>query len=273
MSTLTSEGLNWNIFGSLCVERKPIITRQVNQIEKLYSDLLAKMELENSLLNDHELRHIEDVKRNKRIKAGEVTDADLEVSIQTAQDFEDLATEELNRFQPASRKTKADEANDLHSLNRSLDRTLLLMVKPKHSSQWELPTCLWKSGETLRQTSERSLKDCFGTSLQVCILGNAPIGFYKFKYSSNLRKTEIVNGADGGKVFFFRAHYVKGTTELEKDAHMLDYTWATREEIPELLASKQAYLGAVGEFLAEEEAPYTPSEVFAKKFSSILSSV
>lgn len=41
----------------MCLERRPVITPELNQLEKEYQELLNQLELENSLKSDHELRH------------------------------------------------------------------------------------------------------------------------------------------------------------------------------------------------------------------------
>jgi hypothetical protein len=49
------------LFASVCIERMPIITCDMNDIEKRYSDLINQINVKKSLLSDHELRHLKDL--------------------------------------------------------------------------------------------------------------------------------------------------------------------------------------------------------------------
>lgn len=266
-STFSPNALRWNLFGALCLERKPVISPPMHQLEKQYEELLCKMEYEKSLMNDHELRHLDDIRRKQKFKTGEFLEADLEASsIQTAQDFEDMTNDMLSQFKAAAHITKADECKDTRSLNRRLDRNLLLVLKMKHNGKWELPACMHRTGETLKQTAERALVQYGGESLHARILGNAPIGVYKFKYNAEIRNKEVVNNADGGKVFFFRAYYVKGAVQLDSNVNASDFSWATREELSDLLKSQMPYLKCIQTILSDETFDYIPSESFSGKY-------
>lgn len=58
----------------------------------------------------------------------------------------------------------ADESNSRTSLNRKLDRNLMLLVKHKIGNQelWLLPQVEWQPGETLRSTAERAMATFLG---------------------------------------------------------------------------------------------------------------
>lgn len=49
------------IFASVCIERMPVITCDMNDLEKRYLNLINEMNIRNSYLSDHELRHIKDM--------------------------------------------------------------------------------------------------------------------------------------------------------------------------------------------------------------------
>lgn len=93
----------WDVLSAVCLERHPIITKPMQDIEKRYQEMLRQIEFENSLMSDFEIR----VEEEKGLKWKQMsTDNKMDtVTIQTAQDFEDLAEQELKKFQFASRIT------------------------------------------------------------------------------------------------------------------------------------------------------------------------
>lgn len=50
----------WDLLSAICIERKPIIAKELNHIEKDYDELCRTLEVEQSLLSDHEVRHFSD---------------------------------------------------------------------------------------------------------------------------------------------------------------------------------------------------------------------
>ncbi|XP_076313599.1 mitochondrial ribosomal protein L46 isoform X2 [Tachypleus tridentatus] len=243
----------WHLVSAVALERKPVITKEKSTFEKKFYDMLQQMELRGSLLSDHELRNKEDMNRAERIKRGEIDESDLDAaSKQTAQDFEDAATEELNKFQVASRVTDADIKGDQHSLERKLDAHLLLVVKQKlgNDYRWVLPQSIRLEGETMRQAAERVLYETCGKNLKAIFLGNAPAGFYKYKYPKAARG----NGILGAKVFFFKAQIQKGNISqkaIQDNSNVEDFLWLTRQELTDKL--QQDYLKTVHTFLVDDE--------------------
>lgn len=58
MSTEIKE--KWDLYTSICLERKPIVTPQLNSVESQFRDYLSQVEFEHSLKSDHEIRHEND---------------------------------------------------------------------------------------------------------------------------------------------------------------------------------------------------------------------
>ena len=46
---------------AVCLERLPVITQPMTQLEKDYSEMMNIVEREESLLSDHTLRHLDDM--------------------------------------------------------------------------------------------------------------------------------------------------------------------------------------------------------------------
>ncbi|XP_068632758.1 large ribosomal subunit protein mL46 [Battus philenor] len=235
----------WDIVTGVCVERLPVVTPPLNDIQKRYKELLWTIEVEKSLKSDHEIRHENDKIQAELLK-NDAHDVDLDaVSKITAQDFEDAANEELAQFKFASIETEADKTCDKTTADRCLQRHLVLVtpVKLGNETKMLLPQGNRQEGETLRQTAERILKEHCGPDLKVQFLSNAPCGFYKYKYPSNIQ----TEGKIGAKVFFYYANYKSGCAETKNNTK---FNWLTRNELTELLPAK--YNKSVQEFLIDE---------------------
>lgn len=50
----------WQLCSAVCLQRTTKITQEMTKIEKDFSQLMSQLELENSSLSDHELRHKDD---------------------------------------------------------------------------------------------------------------------------------------------------------------------------------------------------------------------
>ncbi|GFY39602.1 39S ribosomal protein L46, mitochondrial [Trichonephila inaurata madagascariensis] len=228
---------DWHTVGALCLERKPIITQPLIPLEQKYLQYLQKLEVEKSYLSDNEKRHIEDLKVTDKLKKGDVEDMDV-VSKQTAQDFEDTWLEEFNKYKPNSRQTEADKTNDRHSLQRRLDSSLVLVIKQKlgNDYRWILPQAVHQNGETLRQTVEGVLHNICVDPVKVQFMGNAPVGYYKYKYPKAAR----ANGICGAKVFFFKAQLLEKNPKslnIKLSDTVSDAVWLTHSELNEVLQS------------------------------------
>jgi large subunit ribosomal protein L46 len=247
----TDSNKTWQLFSSVCIQRCPVITQNKTLIESEFTKVLAQIEYERSLKSDHELRHEEDVYLVQKLKEGD-DEEDLDsVGLQTAQDFEDTGTEELNKFKKADRVTEADKKGDKKSTQRCLDKILYLVVKQTLGKvqPWVFPMGLRQDGETLRQTCDRVVESTVGPQLITQPLGNAPVGLYKYtlpRSSSSERETNV-----GAKVFFFKSFYRGGTVTTGGNGQVLDYQWLTRDELKQVL--QQEYYHSISKFLIDED--------------------
>lgn len=200
------------------------------------------MEFENSYKSDFEVKLEEDKKLSELIKAGKV-EVELDtVAQQTSQDLKDLWKEERNKFQLASRTTAADQKNDRTSTNRCLEDALTLVVEQSigNDTLALLPQGRIQDGETLRQAAERIIKEQCGDSLVTQFYGNAPCGFYKYKYPKGQR-----NDAVGAKVFFYRAILKTG----QIDQKLCKYEWLNKEELLEKVDKHSEYKKSLTRFM------------------------
>lgn len=231
---------------AVCLERFPVITQEMNSIENEFGQLLSKMELEQSHLSNHELRHLEDLKLAEKRKQEGIDEGETDVNLQTAVEVEDAWEDEREAFTPASRTTEADAKNDIRSVDGKLDRKLILLVKQKlgNSSHWVMPMGPRNEGESMRQAAERVLMTLCGTKLKTMFMGNAPCGFYKYKY----RDSNAASDAVGVKVFFFKAQFCDGSV-IPGSKDVSDFCWLTKEELDKHLTPK--YNQAVQNFILE----------------------
>jgi len=180
----------WDLYAGVLVERLPVVSKSLNPLEKQFQDMLWRVEYENSLKSDHELKHEREIVQAELIKKGKMqVDMEDSGSKQTAQDRKDAYIEELKKFQLGARTTPDDQANKTSSTDRCLENTLYLLVQQKLGQQEHLvlPQGKREEGESMRQTAERVLRERCGQELQVLFYGNAPVGFHKYKYPSNQR--------------------------------------------------------------------------------------
>jgi hypothetical protein len=50
-----------SIFVSVCIERPPLITCQMNDLERRYSNMINEINIRRSHMSQHELRHLKDL--------------------------------------------------------------------------------------------------------------------------------------------------------------------------------------------------------------------
>ena len=55
-----ARGDQWHLMSAVCLQRMPVITQERSDMEEEFSQLLEKIEFENSHLSDHELWHLDD---------------------------------------------------------------------------------------------------------------------------------------------------------------------------------------------------------------------
>ncbi|KAJ1179916.1 hypothetical protein NDU88_005147 [Pleurodeles waltl] len=239
----------WRLLGAVCLQRPAVVSQERTAIQQEMAHLMQQMELEKSLYSDHEIRLMEDEERLRR-KMSDDYDSDFDdddggKEIVMTQDLEDKWEQKMKQFRLAPRVTEADAKNDKTSLNRKLDTNLILLVKERLGSEdsWLLPQTHWQQGETMRQTAERALFTVSGGNLQVRFLGNAPCGFYKYRFPKTSRTEDNI----GAKVFFFKACLQNGdlATTMKKE----NFVWVSKSELQDYL--NPAYLSEVSKFILD----------------------
>ncbi|XP_072236215.1 large ribosomal subunit protein mL46 isoform X2 [Leuresthes tenuis] len=234
----------WTLMAAVCLQRLPVISADCSPIEQQFKEMMQQMELEKSLLSDHELRLLEDAERMSRKQADDY-DSDEEESqgnqeIMLTQDLEDTWEQKLKSFQPVLR-VRADVDKDLTTVERCLASSLVLLAEQQvgGEKQWLLPQAPWQEGETLRQTAERALSS-LPAGFRATFLGNAPCGVYKYK----LPKAARTESSIGTKVFFFKAILADSAPFKSPNASL---QWLKKSELQQFL--KPAYMMKVDRFI------------------------
>lgn len=230
---------------AVCLQRLPVISSDCSPIEQQFRQMMHQMELEKSLLSDHELRLLEDAERMSRKQADDYdSDEDEDhgdQEIVLAQDLEDSWEQKLKSFEPAPR-IRADVDLDLTSPERCLADSLLLLAEQQVAGKklWLLPQAQWQEGETLRQTAERALASLPATGFRATFLGNAPCGVYKYKLPKAVRTETSI----GTKIFFFKAVVSENIGPAAPNSALL---WLKKDELQRYL--KPAYMNKVELFV------------------------
>uniref|UniRef100_A0A8C4QEG7 Large ribosomal subunit protein mL46 n=1 Tax=Eptatretus burgeri TaxID=7764 RepID=A0A8C4QEG7_EPTBU len=211
----------WRLFAAACVERLPVVSQERSDIEDRYWRFVQQLELQQSVLSDHEVRLAMEA---QKLRSGILEDDD-DLETLSGLDVEEQYEKKFNSFVTAPRRTEADELGDRSTHQRCLPDKLVLLFREQLAADapltWCLPQAEWMPGESLRQTAERALITAAGDNLEAKFLGNAPAGFYKYKFPSNVRTENSI----GGKIFFFKAILHGGDVLSSKDG---SYVWVTK---------------------------------------------
>ncbi len=146
--------------------------------------------------------------------------------------------ERLEKWKPLPRLTEDDKANNRKSLYRKLDEPVYLIVKVEQTEDkslpkqlWRFPTTEWRAGETIRQSTERTLFYHIGEDVQTYMLGNAPILHIESAPTAEQKKE--FKDVKTVKSFFMHSLYLAGNVDIEEDGDVLDYAWVTQGELAE----------------------------------------
>ncbi|CAL8351118.1 unnamed protein product [Merluccius merluccius] len=237
----------WRLLGAACVQRLAVISEERRPMEGRFSELMHQMELERSLMSDHELRLLDDKKKLKRRQAvdydsEEEDDEDRDQDIILTQDLED-AWEQRRKLFHTQPRVQGDVDVRVERPDRWLTEPLVLLTQQEVGADklWLLPQTPWEAGETLKTTAQRALSSTPGLEMQTVFLGSAPCGLYKYRLPRAVRGSE---GVTGVKVFFFKA-VLRGALPPPGPSSI----WARKSELKDYL--KPSYLDKIRPFLLD----------------------
>ncbi|MCJ1368923.1 54S ribosomal protein L17 mitochondrial [Loxospora ochrophaea] len=150
---------------------------------------------------------------------------------------------------PLPRITEADKAGDLRSLNRSLARTLYLVVRGKEG-RWGFPSAGLVGKESLHIAAERILVQAGGINMNTWVIGNVPVGHFNLNYPQAKVDLEKKLEQLGEKTFFMKARIMAGQADLKDNPLGLDdFKWLAKDEIQKEVHPQ--YWNAVRNMLVE----------------------
>lgn len=134
---------------------------------------------------------------------------------------------------PISRVTKADEQNDVKSLERKLSRTLYLLTK--QDNVWKFPVFKLSNHEsTLGEVVESSLELNNDKLLKSWLVSGKPTAVLKYNTKSQLTSND--DEEISRREFLLKSHIIAGSFEPKKELNQIqDYQWCTKEEIKPLV--------------------------------------
>ncbi len=108
------------------------------------------------------------------------------------------------------------------------EREFLIVKKPRKHHAWQFPQGGVDRGETLLEGAQRELREECGEDLEVKFHPD-PLGSYAYFFPKDFRRYK--EGVTiGAKVAFFRAEFLDGEIELERE-ELEDYKWVKKEEL------------------------------------------
>ncbi|KAI9675327.1 MAG: 54S ribosomal protein L17 mitochondrial [Caeruleum heppii] len=150
---------------------------------------------------------------------------------------------------PQSRVTEADRLGDMKSLSRRLDRTLYMLIQ-EDQGRWRFPAAPLVGKESLHQAAERILVQSGGLDMNTWVVGNHPIGHFKFHYPLPRLLPEKGIKEKGEKTFFMKARIMAGQANLKNNAlGWRDVKWLCKEEVQQSVTA--GYWSAVKNMLGD----------------------
>lgn len=116
--------------------------------------------------------------------------------------------------------TRADESNDLTSLERQLRNTLYLLVKSGSKGEWKFPSFDVGSNQPLHKVAESGIREIGGNKLNTWTVSRKPV--------------KVLNdGKDGSLEFLIKSRIFSGEfVPKNKDT---EFKWLTKEEIKDFV--------------------------------------
>ncbi|CCH42166.1 54S ribosomal protein L17, mitochondrial [Wickerhamomyces ciferrii] len=169
-----------------------------------------------------------------------------EIVIPRQETEEGSSLDEINRpVIPNSRITKADEINDITSLERKLPRTLYLLIKDSKLG-WRLPSfSIENTSKGLNEVAEEGLRKLGGEAINTWNVSNTVTAVLKFQNDKLVKSDD--SSSDLTREYIIKSHILSGSFKPE-DSN-LEFAWLSKEELKDYVS--EDYFNAT-EFLLSD---------------------
>lgn len=148
------------------------------------------------------------------------------------EEYEESSMSDISRpVVPNSRITEADKANDITSLERSLPRTLHLLIKDSKQG-WKLPTFALPPDTPLHRAAESGLREVGGVGINTWTVARSPAAVLKYENGSLVPQDSQKDSLE--REFVIKSHILSGAFKPQN----LEYAWLTREEIQQKVSTE-----------------------------------
>ncbi|KAG8816331.1 54S ribosomal protein L17 mitochondrial [Serendipita sp. 401] len=259
-ATIANDG-NTRIVAATILNRAPILTPTLEPFEEAYYDYQARLAraISTPLPTDAyfkpgsllERRYALEERQREKAAFGQDFTPTIGLSVEETdksggKSLADQLEEEASlEEKPMPRRHRADEENDVKSLDRAGERNLYLLVKkPRKTNAWQFPQGGIEREEALHQAALRELKEECGPNMDVWIVGRQPVGHYGYAYP----KDGKIENFDNAKVYFFKGHILAGQCKPD-GKEITDFAWLTKQEIQKYV--EPHYWEAVKDMLSD----------------------
>lgn len=243
LASAAKSSSNQAILAGLILSRIPIVTKDMTALEKQYYEYQSALKerlmwtfphyfyFKRGTLAERRFllaqkgpiskqpgvwfpKGVPDVKHNRERSRKQVVNLPKQESSNTeAQSQDDISRPVV----PNSRVTEADKNKDFSSLERQLSRTLYLLTK-SNEGVWSFPSFAVED-KPLHISAEEGLRALGGENINTWTVSNTP--------------TAVLQKDSGAHEFLIKSHILAGRFDLQKNKHVTDFAWLTKEEVGE----------------------------------------
>lgn len=258
--TASKTNVSKNIMAGIVVSRAPIVTPELSAFEKAYYKYQDELErrlmwtfpsyyyFKKGSLKERQFnaaqrgpaarqpgvwfsRGLPDIQHNRERREKQ------EVVIPKQKKGDDNLFSEQNESEdslgrpivPNSRKTEADETNNVKSLTRALDRTLYLVVKNGKTGTWKFPSFNLETRSPLHVAAEEGLRKIGGVNINTWTVSNTPAGVVRYNNSNGSVVGKDQTNESTLREFLIKSHILHG--KFVSQSEDTDYMWLTKQEI------------------------------------------
>ncbi|KAK9834148.1 hypothetical protein WJX81_002814 [Elliptochloris bilobata] len=235
---------NSNVIAAIILERLPVITPDLPAWEVEYQEWKQARDYTFRQPMPMELTEMRNLGGAGGEEEEDEDDDDEEEEEEEDEDEEGGSSNRKQRYEPAPRRTAADEFGDVRSLERALDQRLFMLVRTAgKGGRWRFPQTAQADGETMRAAAQRALEAALAPNpeLQTWFVGRSPCMHHpaaaakdpKTKPSKSQSAEGAGEGGGGscGTLFFHRAQLITGVPALRAGSGFTDYAWLTKAEL------------------------------------------